>query len=110
MHSMPMSPVQTLLAAHRQDHGVGLYSVCCSNEQVLSAAMQVALHYDTPLLIEATSNQVDQFGGYTGKNPAQFRSYVQQLAARRNFPIERLVLGGDHLGPNSWQALPAEQA
>jgi D-tagatose-1,6-bisphosphate aldolase subunit GatZ/KbaZ len=49
---------------------------------VLRAAMHVALHYDTVLLVEATSNQVDQFGGYTGMTPPQFRDYVQQLAAR----------------------------
>ena len=59
-----MSAVQSLIAAHRQGHPIGLYSVCCSNEQVLRAAMQVALHYETVLLIEATSNQVDQFGGH----------------------------------------------
>ena len=75
-----MSVVQTLLASHRTGDNVGLYSVCCSNEQVLLAAMQVAVHHDTPLLVEATSNQVDQFGGYTGMNPAQFRDYVLQLA------------------------------
>lgn len=61
-----MSPLQTLLASHRAGANVGLYSVCCSNEQVLRAAMHVALAHGTVLLIEATSNQVDQFGGYTG--------------------------------------------
>ncbi|HAV72943.1 MAG TPA: tagatose-bisphosphate aldolase, partial [Stenotrophomonas sp.] len=68
-----MSAVQSLIAAHRQGHPVGLYSVCCSNAQVLLAAMQVAQRYDTLLLIEATSNQVDQFGGYTGMTPPQYR-------------------------------------
>ena len=105
-----MSAVQSLIAAHRRGENVGLYSVCCSNEQVLIAAMQVARHYDTPLLIEATSNQVDQFGGYTGMNPAQFRDYVLQLARTQQFPAERLILGGDHLGPNAWQKRPAAEA
>jgi len=105
-----VSAVQSLIAAHRRGENVGLYSVCCSNEQVLVAAMQVAQHYDTPLLIEATSNQVDQFGGYTGMNPAQFRDYVLQLARRQDFPVERLILGGDHLGPNAWQQRPAAEA
>jgi D-tagatose-1,6-bisphosphate aldolase subunit GatZ/KbaZ len=98
-----MSAVQSLIAAHRQGHPVGLYSVCCSNAQVLLAAMQVAQRYDTLLLIEATSNQVDQFGGYTGMTPPQYRDYVLQLARDAGFPAERLVLGGDHLGPNAWQ-------
>ncbi|AHY57263.1 D-tagatose-bisphosphate aldolase, class II, non-catalytic subunit [Stenotrophomonas rhizophila] len=105
-----MSAIQSLIAAHRQGHPVGLYSVCCSNEQVLLAAMQVAQRYDTLLLIEATSNQVDQFGGYTGMTPPQYRDYVLQLARDAGFPAERLVLGGDHLGPNAWQKGPAEVA
>jgi D-tagatose-1,6-bisphosphate aldolase subunit GatZ/KbaZ len=105
-----MSAIQSLIAAHRRGENVGLCSVCCSNEQVLLAAMQVARHYDTVLLIEATSNQVDQFGGYTGMTPAQFRDYVQQLALAEGFPAERLVLGGDHLGPNAWQTQPAAEA
>ena len=105
-----MSAVQSLIAAHRQGQPVGLYSVCCSNEQVLLAAMQVALRYDTTLLIEATSNQVDQFGGYTGMTPAQYRDYVLQLAQAQGFPAERLILGGDHLGPNAWQKQAAAEA
>lgn len=105
-----MSAVQSLIAAHRRGENVGLYSVCCSNEQVLLAAMQVARHYDTVLLIEATSNQVDQFGGYTGMTPAQFRDYVLRLAHAQAFPVERLILGGDHLGPNAWQKRPAAEA
>jgi len=105
-----VSAVQSLIAAHRRGENVGLYSVCCSNEQVLLAAMQVARDYDTPLLIEATSNQVDQFGGYTGMTPAQFRDYVRRLARTQGFPVERLILGGDHLGPNAWQQRPAAEA
>ncbi|WP_394540555.1 D-tagatose-bisphosphate aldolase, class II, non-catalytic subunit [Lysobacter enzymogenes] len=105
-----MSPVQSLIASHRQGRNVGLYSVCCSNELVLRAAMDVARRHGTVLLIEATSNQVDQFGGYTGMTPPQYRDYVRTLASEENFPIERLVLGGDHLGPNAWQKRPAEEA
>ncbi|TKR29514.1 D-tagatose-bisphosphate aldolase, class II, non-catalytic subunit [Luteimonas gilva] len=105
-----MSAVQSLIAAHRRGENVGLYSVCCSNEQVLLAAMDVARKYDTALLIEATSNQVDQFGGYTGMTPAQFRDYVLRLARTHDFPVERVILGGDHLGPNAWQKRPSGEA
>lgn len=105
-----MSPVQSLLATHRHGANVGLYSVCCSHAQVLRAAMQVARQYDTLLLVEATSNQVDQFGGYTGMTPPQFRDYVLGLAHEQDFPLQRLVLGGDHLGPNAWQKQPADEA
>ncbi|WP_282270829.1 D-tagatose-bisphosphate aldolase, class II, non-catalytic subunit [Stenotrophomonas sp. PS02298] len=105
-----MSPLQSLLASHRQGHNVGLYSVCCSNEQVLRAAMHVAAQHGTVLLIEATSNQVDQFGGYTGMTPPQYRAYVEALADEEGFPRAQLILGGDHLGPNAWQKQPAAEA
>lgn len=104
------SPIQQVVKAHRRGEAVGLYSVCCSHPTVLAAAMQVAQRHGTLLLVEATSNQVDQFGGYTGMTPAQFRDYVRQLARERGFPPERLVLGGDHLGPNAWQGRPAQEA
>lgn len=105
-----MSPLQSLLANHRAGHAVGLYSVCCSNEQVLRAAMHVAQRHGTVLLVEATSNQVDQFGGYTGMTPPRYRDYVRRLADEEGLPRERLVLGGDHLGPNAWQRQPASEA
>ena len=56
--------------------------------------------------IEATSNQVDQFGGYTGLRPPDFRDLVLRIADERGFPRDRIVLGGDHLGPNRWQREP----
>ncbi|CAH0162049.1 D-tagatose-1,6-bisphosphate aldolase subunit KbaZ [Massilia sp. Bi118] len=106
----PTSPVQEIVKAHRRGEPQGLYSVCCSHPMVLAAAMRVALEHDTPLLVEATSNQVDQFGGYTGMTPAMYRDYVLALARERGFPAERLVLGGDHLGPNAWQNQDAATA
>jgi D-tagatose-1,6-bisphosphate aldolase subunit GatZ/KbaZ len=109
MHQAP-SPVLQVVKSHRRGETVGLYSVCCSHPLVLQAAMRVALRYGTLLLVEATSNQVDQFGGYTGMTPPQFRDYVRQLAHEQGFPAERLVLGGDHLGPNAWQRQDAAAA
>jgi len=105
-----MSILQSILKAHRRGEPLGIYSVCSSHELVLRASLQTALREGTPLLIESTSNQVDQDGGYTGMNPAAFRAYVQALAREIGFPLDRLILGGDHLGPNAWQGLPAEQA
>jgi len=105
-----MSQLLSLLDAHQRGAAVGLFSVCCSHATVLRAALQVAKTHDTLLLVEATSNQVDQFGGYTGMTPAQFFSYVHGLAAEAGLPAERLLLGGDHLGPNAWQGLPAAEA
>lgn len=106
----PSSPIQQVVAAHRRGAAAGLYSVCCSHPLVLRAAMKVAAFYGTLLLVEATSNQVDQFGGYTGMTPAVFHGYVQDMAREEGFPQEMLVLGGDHLGPNAWQHLDAATA
>jgi D-tagatose-1,6-bisphosphate aldolase subunit GatZ/KbaZ len=105
-----LSPVQQIIAAHRRGVPTGLYSVCCSHPSVLRAAIKVAASYDTVLLVEATSNQVDQFGGYTGMTPIQFVAYVHELARQQDFPLAKLVLGGDHLGPNAWQGLDAATA
>jgi len=105
-----ISSIQTLLKRHRRGQPVGLYSVCSSHELVLRAALRTAQAQRTLLLVESTSNQVDQFGGYTGMTPAAFRAYVEGLAREVGFPLEQLVLGGDHLGPNAWQGLPAAEA
>jgi D-tagatose-1,6-bisphosphate aldolase subunit GatZ/KbaZ len=62
------------------------------------------------LLIESTCNQVNQYGGYTGMTPAKFVEYVRAISEENNFPFYRVILGGDHLGPNVWQDEPAETA
>jgi D-tagatose-1,6-bisphosphate aldolase subunit GatZ/KbaZ len=42
--------------------------------------------------------------------PANFRRLVEANAEEAGFPLDRLVLGGDHLGPNPWKHLPAADA
>ncbi len=101
---------QQILSAHKTGQSTGVYAICSANRLVLEAAMLQAKADSSILLIEATSNQVDQFGGYTGMTPAKFVAYVAEIANAMQFPAERLVLGGDHLGPNVWQGQPAEQA
>ncbi|MGQ7933458.1 D-tagatose-bisphosphate aldolase, class II, non-catalytic subunit [Paraburkholderia sp. D1E] len=88
----------------------GIYSICSAHPWVLGAAMKQALDDGTPLLIESTSNQVDQFGGYTGMKPADFVRFVHLIADRVGFSRDRLILGGDHLGPNAWRGFSAEEA
>ncbi len=101
--------LQELAAARARKEYRGIYSVCSAHPWVLEAAMRRA-PFGHPLLIEATCNQVNQFGGYSGMTPADFRERVHQIAARVGFPRERILLGGDHLGPHPWQELGAEQA
>lgn len=98
------------LRANRRGAATGVYSVCTANPHAIAAAMHQAVADEQPVLIEATSNQVDQNGGYTGMTPERFVGYVGDIAREVGLPPERVVLGGDHLGPNVWQALPAETA
>ena len=95
---------------HKAGEAVGVYSVCSAHPLVIEASVLQVLGEDGYLLVEATSNQVDQFGGYTGMKPQDFRRLVLGLAEGWGLPADRVVLGGDHLGPNRWRGLPAEEA
>jgi len=95
---------------HKSGEALGVYSVCSAHPLVIEASVLQALEDDGYLLVEATSNQVDQFGGYTGMKPRDFRRLVLDLTGRHGLPEDRVVLGGDHLGPNRWQDHPAEEA
>lgn len=99
-----------LAAAYRKGSASGIYSVCSAHPWVLEAAMRLAIHDSSPLLIEATCNQVNQFGGYTGMMPGDFRKYVTSIAHSVGFSADRIILGGDHLGPHPWHHLPADKA
>ncbi|MDD2375619.1 MAG: class II D-tagatose-bisphosphate aldolase, non-catalytic subunit [Eubacteriales bacterium] len=99
-----------MVRKQKQGQAVGIYSACTANEIVLRSVLQRALACDQPALIEATANQVDQNGGYTGMKPADFAAYVYNLADEMSFPKERLILGGDHLGPLTRTSQSEEQA
>jgi D-tagatose-1,6-bisphosphate aldolase subunit GatZ/KbaZ len=104
------SLLQNHLAKCKQGIPAGICSVCSAHPWVIRAAVEQAVETDMLLLVEATSNQVNQFGGYTGMRPADFREFVLKHAADGGFAPESLILGGDHLGPNPWRALPAAEA
>jgi D-tagatose 6-phosphate 4-epimerase len=88
----------------------GITSVCSAHPLVLEAAMLEAAARRQPVLIEATSNQVNHQGGYTGLTPAAFRELLDGIADEINFPSDQIILGGDHLGPSPWRHLGAEEA
>jgi len=92
-----------LVAANRQGTAVGLTSICSAHAYVIEAAMRHAARNETIVCIESTSNQVNQFGGYTGMTAADFRDFVAAHAAAAGLPRERVLLGGDHLGPHPWR-------
>ncbi|MBV8042991.1 tagatose-bisphosphate aldolase subunit GatZ [Pluralibacter sp.] len=102
--------MKELIARHKAGEHIGICSVCSAHPLVVEAALTFDRDSSRKVLIEATSNQVNQFGGYTGMTPADFRDFVYAIADKVGFARERIILGGDHLGPNCWQSEPADSA
>jgi D-tagatose-1,6-bisphosphate aldolase subunit GatZ/KbaZ len=105
-----MSSLQDLIVRNRRGEGIGTYAVCSAHPAVIDAAVRQALDDRSFLHVESTSSQVNQDGGYTGQTPQQFADFLHAAAGRAGLPFERVLLGGDHLGPYPWRALPAGQA
>ncbi len=104
-----MKTFSEIIAEHKAGRSVGITSTCSAHPIVIEAALDHT-RLAGLALIEATSNQVNQDGGYTGMRPAEFSRFVLAIAERVGVPREHVMLGGDHLGPNCWQDLPAESA
>ena len=102
--------LQQLVKQQKSGIPAGICSVCSSSPFVIDAAILQAVKTGTPVLIEATANQVNQFGGYTGMKPADFRDHVLSRASELGLPADRIILGGDHLGPVAWQKQDAAEA
>lgn len=102
--------LQRVLERHESGEHVGITSVCSAHPLVLRAALEHAAESGSVVLVEATSNQVDQDGGYTGLRPADFRDLVLGLADEVGLARAAVVLGGDHLGPNRWRRLGPDEA
>ncbi|MBZ9848054.1 D-tagatose-bisphosphate aldolase, class II, non-catalytic subunit [Mesorhizobium sp. CA14] len=108
---MTANPLQGLATARRNGKPYGITSVCSAHPLVIQAAIRRAIaHRDSVLLIEATCNQVNQFGGYTGMTPDLFVAFVKEIAGREGLDASRIIFGGDHLGPNPWKGEPAAPA
>ena len=103
-------PLQVMMEKRRNGEICGIPSYCSANELVLEQALRRAKELNTPTLIEATANQVNQFGGYTGMVPADFYNMVLEMAKKIDLPENMIILAGDHLGPLTWQNLPEEKA
>ena len=62
-----MKAIIDLIARHKAGERCGLTSVCSAHPLVVEATFRHVLRCGAPFaLIEATSNQVNQDGGYTG--------------------------------------------
>lgn len=88
----------------------GIYSVCSSNFYVIEASLEFAKEKDDYILIEATPHQVNQYGGYSGMTPEDFKNLVIRLLKDKKIEENRVILGGDHLGPLPWRGEPSSIA
>lgn len=95
-----------IIAAQKMRETRGITSICSAHPWVSKTAMQMG----GKVLIESTCNQVNQYGGYTGMNPADFVRFVHGISPENHFPHENVIFGGDHLGPNVWQNESSELA
>lgn len=105
-----MIEIATLIDRNRSGEAVGLPSFCTANEHVLRTIMEYAGMHNLPAVIEATCNQVNQDGGYTGLTAADFADWMTLLASEYGVSQDTIILGGDHLGPNPWRHLAATDA
>ena len=96
----------------KRQHGIfcGIPSFCSANKLVIEAILEQSKRFDDKVVIEATSNQVNQFGGYFNMTPADFRNYIFQIADKIGYDKKNIILGGDHLGPQPWQKLTEVEA
>lgn len=105
-----MTVIRDLIQKNRSGKTVGLPCFCTANEHVLRAVLANAAKTGFPTVIEATCNQVNQDGGYTGMQPNDFVRWLYEMADEIGVDKSLLILGGDHLGPNPWRTEPIESA
>ena len=102
--------IRAAVEANLAGEPIAVPSICSAHPDVIAASMLAAQRRAWPILIEATSNQVNQFGGYTGMQAADFIRSVQEIADQVGFDRSRIAFGGDHLGPQAWRKETADTA
>ncbi|MCK0138526.1 class II D-tagatose-bisphosphate aldolase, non-catalytic subunit [Aliiroseovarius sp. F47248L] len=103
-------PLRDIVVRNRAGAKAAIPSVCSAQPDVLRASLLRAQALDRAVVIEATSNQVNQDGGYTGITPDGFIGYVHDIADKSGVDRDRIIFGGDHLGPQAWRVRPAQEA
>lgn len=88
----------------------GVYCCCSANEMIIRSVLKNAKQHDYIPVIESTANQVDQNGGYTGMTPQDFVNLVKRIAKEEDFDFDKIILGGDHLGPLTVASKPEAEA
>jgi D-tagatose-1,6-bisphosphate aldolase subunit GatZ/KbaZ len=100
---MKQAVLGKIIEERKQGRSTGIPSYCTANEACIRAILRAYRSNDLPIIIEATANQVNQDGGYTGMLPREYAELILQLAQEEGISEERIILGGDHLGPLTWQ-------
>jgi len=105
-----MHPLKEMMERRGNGEVCGIPSYCTANELALEAILEHAGETGEPVLIEATANQINQFGGYTGMRPRDFMIFIKDMADKIGLDEKQLILGGDHLGPLIWADEPEASA
>ncbi len=95
--------LRDILRGNRQSAKGGIYAVCSAHPAVIEAGIEQSLKDGSIFLVESTSSQVNQSGGYTGMTPREFARFVHSAARNAGLPASQVLLGGDHLGPFPWR-------
>ena len=102
--------LREIVQRNRRSGKGGVYSVCSAHPWVIEAAVRQAISDDSVLCVESTSSQVNQEGGYTGQVPQVFADFIHSSARKAGLAMNKVILGGDHLGPYPWRNQPASVA
>jgi D-tagatose-1,6-bisphosphate aldolase subunit GatZ/KbaZ len=91
-----------IVRQQKQGRPRAVTAACTANLFPIRAVLEQARQDGTVALIESTAGQVNPYGGYAGMTPHTFGRQVRELAASVGLPQDRLILGGDHIGPYPW--------
>lgn len=105
-----MSILRDTISKNRDGRSLGIPCFCTANEHAIKASLNYAAKKNVAIAIEATCNQVNQEGGYTGMTPQTFMFWVSEMANECGLDKNLLIFGGDHLGPTPWRHLSVEDA
>ena len=99
------APANLARVVRRQKRGQpdAVYAACTANAYAIRAVLAQAAKDGSDVLVESTTSQVNIAGGYSGLTPSDFRRRVFRLAAETGLAPDRVVLGGDHVGPYVWR-------
>ncbi|MGL5955219.1 MAG: class II D-tagatose-bisphosphate aldolase non-catalytic subunit [Brevinema sp.] len=103
--------IQNIVRNNRTSGKGALICICSAHVDVLHASFAfISKNPNIILSIESTVQQVNQDGGYTGLTPLAFRTKVQEIADLYQVSPKSYILAGDHLGPNVWKQMSAQEA